>query len=395
MQVVKIGKPLWQPLLSHAIDLHVGGVHAPFGGLPYRWGEVAPGGELGQFYGGWDTVHTALDLLNFDPKHGLYQILNILALQQPDGFVPGHLVIKNNELVWNSKITSPPLWPILVQDYIALTGDRSSLETCYHAVKKQIDWFETYRQQGEGYYYLDCLDAFWESGVEESIRYIGCDIHDEKEIACIDATSHVYNLYTHAITWAEMLNEDAAQWQLKADKLRHYIQNELFDSQTGYFYDRWAVKRPEQQKLTFEGLWPFIVGAISSEQAQNVINQYCLEPSCFFTHHPIPSIGIRDPHFAFNFWRGPARNSIAYWVARGCITYGRIDAAKILLERALDATTEQFQNTGKIWEFYPPQGGDPRELSRQYGSFLKHPCSNYLGHNPLIAMAQLWEKIRR
>ena len=82
---------------------------------------------------------------------------------------------------------------------------------------------------------------------------------------------------------------------------------------------------------------------------------------------------------------------MTYWAARGCLRYDRKDAARLLLERALDETAFQFQGTGTVWEFYHPYGGDPMSLKRKPQTSYNAPCRDYLGHNPLIAMARLYE----
>lgn len=92
-------------------------------------------------------------------------------------------------------------------------------------------------------------------------------------------------------------------------------------------------------------------------------------------------------------WRGPAWNSMTYWVSRACINYGREDAAKILLEKALDQSAKQFKKTGTVWEFYHPLGGEQTELKRKPQTEKNDPCKDYLGHNPLIAMARMYDKI--
>jgi hypothetical protein len=85
---------------------------------------------------------------------------------------------------------------------------------------------------------------------------------------------------------------------------------------------------------------------------------------------------------------------MTYWAARGCMEYGRADAARRLLERAIDSSATVFETTGTIWEFYDSLGGDPRGLQRKPETTQKTPCCDYLGHNPLIAMARLWEEAR-
>lgn len=388
------GKPEWIPLLTYLADLHEGSFHAPLQGLPYRWEEIAPQTELGGVFGHWDSVHIACDALSLDPHHGIHQIINNIALQQPNGLIPGHIGIVNNRLKWGQNTTSPPLWPMVLQEYVELTGNVSILSKCYPVLEKQIHWFEAERQNvGQGFYYLDCLDRFWESGVEEGVRYEFGSNHPE-ELACIDATSHVYSLYDHAERWARLIGIDASTWENKKEKLRTFIQTELFDEETGFFHDQWMINHPQIRKLAFEGIWPLVAGAASSEQAHRVINENLLDPTRFFTPHPIPTVGIQDPCFEYHFWRGPTRNSMTYWAAKGCLKYNRPDASCILLEKALDATNCQFQRTGKIWEFYHPEGGDPRGLSRKKGTHSTGPFTNYLGHNPLIAMSKLWETIK-
>jgi hypothetical protein len=112
----------------------------------------------------------------------------------------------------------------------------------------------------------------------------------------------------------------------------------------------------------------------------------------FFTPHPISTVAIGDPKFELRMWRGPSWNCMTWWDARGCRAYGRRDAAKRLLEAALDATAIQFQRTGTIWEFYHPQLGDQQALKRKPPNRPK-PCRDYLGHNPPFAMVDMWRKI--
>jgi hypothetical protein len=51
----------------------------------------------------------------------------------------------------------------------------------------------------------------------------------------------------------------------------------------------------------------------------------------------------------------------------------------------------QFERTGTVWEFYHPMLGDQSVLKRKE-SGRNVPCRDYLGHNPLFAMADLWRR---
>ena len=132
-----------------------------------------------------------------------------------------------------------------------------------------------------------------------------------------------------------------------------------------------------------------VLGPKELPQAMRVIDGHLLNPKEFFAPHPISTVALCDPKFELRMWRGPAWNCMTYWAARGCARYGRSDAPRRLLEAALDATATQFQRTGTLWEFYHPQLGDPQSLFRKATG--RHiPCQDYLGHNPLFAMVDLW-----
>jgi hypothetical protein len=138
-------------------------------------------------------------------------------------------------------------------------------------------------------------------------------------------------------------------------------------------------------------MWPVVVGAATPAQAQRVIEEHLLNPREFFTPHPIATVALSDPKFELRMWRGPAWNCMTYWAARACGRYGRNVAARQLLERALDATAAEFARSGTLWEFYHPNLGEPAQLLRKPPA-QKVPNRDYVGHNPLFAMAELWRR---
>ena len=235
-----------------------------------------------------------------------------------------------------------------------------------------------------GFFYRDILTRQWESGVDEGIRFEGVATGP---LACVDATAHVYWLYEHAARWASQCGEDGGAHAENADRLRSFMQERLFNPATGFFHDIWWADKAEAP-LAFEGMWPVVVGAATPEQAARVIDENLMNPDRFLTAHPIATVAKSDPRFELRMWRGPAWNSMTYWAATACARYERRDAANRLIEAALDASAEQFDRTGTIWEFYHPDRGHPEALARKPNTSQNQPCRDYLGHNPLIAMAR-------
>ena len=390
------GKPAWQPMLKYVAELHRRSTHPAIWPFDYEWEEIGPGYIYGPAFGHVDITHQSLDVMNFYPEHALHQLLNNIRNQEPNGIIPG--VIKmppfsstGDSASWNNIKGYPPIWVVAVQDYMDITSDKSELPLFFNALIRQITWFENARRKGDGFIYFDIILGRWESGVDEGIRYNNKSIGDDP---FVDATCHVYIMYHYAALWSAELKLNPDFYRNREKELRKFIQTRLYAPDDGMFYDLAAIKNRSFRSMAYENLWPLISGAATKQQADKVIDQYILNPSVFLTEHPIPTVGKNDPKFELKMWRGPAWNSITYWVARGCLNYDRKDAAKILLSRALDDSARQFEISGSIWEFYHPFGGNPADLQRKFKTQRNMPCIEYLGHNPLIAMAVMYDKIK-
>lgn len=399
-EAAALGQKRWRPMLRYVADLHVRSTHAAIKPFEFPWEEIGPG--YTPAFGHWDIIHQILDVLPTAPRHAHEQLLNDVRLQLADGFLPGsvwmpgsyHAKRHDNHPWFNTSSQShPPVWVVAADDYMTLTGDRTELREFFQRVTKQIGWFEANRAaEGGGFYYTDISLHLWESGIDEGVRF---DNAPRQKLACVDATSHVYQLCDLAARWAERLGEDAKPWRDKADRLRDFIRAKMWAEDDGFFYDVWAREDRRLRTEAFEGIWPVIVGAADRPMAMRVIDEWILNPQRFFSRHPIATVGVSDPKFELRLWRGPAWNSMTYWAARACVRYNRPDAAVRLLEAALDDSAKQFARTGTIWEFYHPQGGFPEKLERKPASKADHnpPCHDYLGHNPLLAMARLWQQL--
>jgi len=392
-----VGKPEWQNMLNYTLELHKKSTHPAEWPFDYEWEEIGPGYCYAPAFGHWDIVHQIFDALVYDEDHALKQLLNDLKNQEPSGMIPGSIWMpggtENREkATWNKDTQGhPPVWIVAADDYISHNPNDSHLNYFYQALVRQLKWFENNRKaEGEGFFYNDILLKEWESGIDEGVRF------DEPGLgawACIDATSHVYMMYEYAEKWSKLLKLNCFHFTERKRELKSFINDSLYSVSDSMYYDVWAIKNKAMRHLVIENFWPLIAGIADKSVADCLIDRYLLDKSCFFTCHPVPSVSISDPKFELRMWRGPTWNSMTYWIARGCVKYGRIYAAKLILEKALDKTAEQYKKTGTIWEFYNPFDGDQNLLTRKPGTSCTTPCRDYLGHNPLVAMAALYETI--
>lgn len=394
----KIGKPEWRPMLKYVAELHQKSTHKAEWPFEHDWEEIGPGYHYGPAFGHWDIVHQVIDVMPSYSEHALKQLLNNIKNQEPNGLIPGSIWMpseknERKEASWSKNQQGhPPFWVFAVEDLLEQTGNDSILHYFYTPLVRQITWFENERKaETEGFFYNDILLKKWESGVDEGIRF---DDTKDGKFACIDATSHVYFLYKTAAKWSTALRLENDYFKKRAEELKTFIQTDLYSEKEGLFYDAWAIADTSFRSLAFETLFPIVVGAATEKQANRLINEYLLDTTCFNTAHPIATVGKRDPKFELRMWRGPSWNSMTYWVARGCVEYGRADAATEILGKALDQSAKQFEATGNIWEFYHPLGGDQKRVARKPHTSQNKPFTDYLGHNPVIEMARLYEKIK-
>jgi putative isomerase len=389
-EALRLGKPAWRPMLRYTAELHGRSILAPLPPFPYPWEEIGPGYAGSPSFGHWDIVHQILDALPAEPEHARNQVLNNLAAQQPGGLVPGTIWIRGGKPKYSRTCGHPPVWQVAADEVFRLTRDLKFLAACHAALTRQIGWFDRHRRSRDGgYFYADILGSkLWESGVDDGIRFSELPA---EPCALVDATSHLYALHETAARWAQRLGLPGGAHRREAERLKTFIRSEMFDERTGMFQDAWRLRGKRRTMLAFEGMWPVVVGVATPEQARRVIDGNLLNPKRYFTKHPIASVSLSDPRFELKLWRGPAWNSMTYWAATGCMRYGHTAAARRLLGAALDQSAKQYRKTGTIWEFYHPHGGDPRECARKPYTVYNAPCLNYLGHNPLLAMARLWD----
>lgn len=388
-EVGQLGREEWRPMLRYVAELHGRSIRMPQFPFTTPWEEIGPGYTNSPAFGHWDIVHSVLDSLPQEPEHARNQLRHVLAIQQPNGLLPGAVWMKCDPPEWNLK-GYPPVWVYAVEEYCRQQQDYRFAAECFEPLCRNIKWYERNRRGEDGGFFYT-YDNCWESGIDEGIRF---DHGLPDRQTAVDAVSHVFWLYDCAARWAEMFGHSARkEYRDKAEALRTLIQTRLFDTETGFFHDIWSVGNPALRCLSFEGMWPVVVGAATTEQANRVIDENLLNPQRFFTVHPLSTVAVDDPRFEPRMWRGPAWNSMTYWAALGCVGYRRPDAARKLLERALDASLAQFRRTGTIWEFYDALGHEPEKLHRKPN--YDQPCRDYLGHNPLIAMARLWQQCCR
>lgn len=383
----KLPASRWKEMLIFICKLQEESIFPPAGPFKKPW--VSPGkGYIGNpAFGHWDLIHACLDALVYDTGYVRTQFENYFLQMKPDGMLPGVIYGPRDKALSKGVFSSqdncshPPVWPHAVDEYVKISGDHEFLKTAFEFGKKNLAWWQSNRRIPEGgYYYRDIIDQKWESGVDAGARFMN-PIHPP--YACIDATSHLYGFLEIMEAWAEKSGENPVPFQKEREDLKIIIQRDLWDEKTKFFYDLPMARGQAQKIKSFEGFWPLVVKAATTDQANQLV-EHLLNPEEFFSFHPVPTVALNEPFYTNDMWQGPAWNSMTYWIMRGMFNYGYKEPAVKIGTLALDRSLEHFNKAGTVYEFYNSRSLDQSCLKRK-GKDIG-PCKDYLGHNPLNAL---------
>src|SRR5262245_15676485 len=104
-------KPAWRPMLLYLAELHGQSGFPPMDYFPHPFESIGPGYQGGKVFGHIDLTHIRLDTARALPEHARNQIRNELAVQQPDGLIPGVVTFdKAGKAAWKPAKGFPPIW---------------------------------------------------------------------------------------------------------------------------------------------------------------------------------------------------------------------------------------------------------------------------------------------
>lgn len=382
----------WRDLWDHAWALHQRSCRPPLAMLDDTWQTVGVGYFMPAF-GHWDIVHNALDMLVYDADFAARQIcLVVKTLRDSDGRLPGLVREFSNEkgcriLKPDYDYSPPPLWPVAALEVFRRTGNKAFLRTVFAGAAKGLAWWEANRRLANHlFWFADCVgNAKWESGYDACPRWDALE-RNAKPFACVDLCAQMGMYYDSLADMAESLGrgEDASRWRASSQRLAEAVRTMLWHDEDGLFYDR----RPEGGRWvrvkTVACFWPMVAGQATAEQARRLA-EHAADADEFSTRVPVPSVAANDPAFGLDCWRGPTWLSQTYWIVRGLSRYGFKGLADRIATSALDGAAQAFAEYGTVFEFLHPHGGPNSDLGRKGKS--TGPCRDYLGHNPIHALA--------
>ncbi len=323
------------------------------------------------FYGvwSWDSWKQAVGLSLFNPALAKQNVLCMFDYQDQYGMIADCVYTEKKENNWRD--TKPPLAAWAVWNIYIVTKDNDFVKQMYPKLVKYHQWWYQYRDHDKNglceYGSTDGtrIAAAWESGMDNAVRFDSAVMVKNSPHAfslnqeSVDLNAYLYAEKLYLAKLASLLgkNKEAAEWDKAAAQLGTAINNQFFDEDKGFYYDKLFNKN---ERITVEGTegWiPLWAGIPSQEQAEGV-KKLMTNPHKFNTRVPLPTLTADHPKFdpLNGYWRGPVWLDQFYFGVEGLKKYGYSFLANEFVNK-LWANAEGLTGDKPIYENYHPLTG--------------------------------------
>lgn len=279
--------------------------------------------EGGIYYGCWlestGTINTEL-LTRFLPEVAEETYLELARHQRADGMLPYKITMDGANYRQIQLVT--PLARCVWHHYQLHDKPLAFLSEMYEAMVKYDAWLMTYRNtRGTG-----CIEAFsaFDTGHDLSPRFwhvadtphlndaTQCNPHSPVlPFLAPDLTANVYCQRKYLAKIAAELGkqEEAANWQVKAEQTRTALLRHCYDPGDDFFYD--VDRQGKFVRIQSDVLLRVLACEVADDEMfARMLSKYLLNTRKFFAKYPFTSIALDDPRFdphtSYNSWAGPS-----------------------------------------------------------------------------------------
>ncbi|MEU7043286.1 trehalase family glycosidase [Streptomyces varsoviensis] len=389
---------------AKAVQTLVTNWRSPAGAL--RSDGITPSLTNKDFAGGfwaWDSWKEAASTALFAPRLAASTIESMFDYQitaaskdrpQDAGMVPDAVFYNKASTGgqnWNERNSKPPLAAWAVWQVYERGRDREFLRRMYPKLTAYHAWW--YRNRDHDHNGLAeygatvdpandstkerRLAAAWESGMDNAPRFDGAGVDTNTDRRgrtvgyslaqeSVDLNAYLYAEKRYLARTANALGRfaESADWHRQADRLRHQVQQRMYDPADGFFHDYGTHGRGPLTSAGkgIEGAIPLWAGVATGRQAASV-RAALVDPKQFATHMPLPTVARNNPKFdPTGYWRGLVWLDQAYFAILGLREYGYHHDAERTKENLLRHARGLLGN-GPIHENYQPLTGAGRNSS--------------------------------
>lgn len=361
----------------------------------------------------WDSWKQAVATVNFDEELAKNNIRALFDYQitkddeirsQDEGVIIDAIFYNKDEDRngdggnWNERNSKPPLAAWAVWEVYKVSGDKEFLKEMYPKLKRYHNWWYTNRdfnrngiaEYGGMIHRLNntpeeiILAAAWESGMDNAVRFdvegygeddIGVKVLENKDSKdnligysinqeSVDLNSFLYAEKLYLSSMAEVLGlfSEKKEYLASAKKVKEYVNENMFDKKTGYYYDL-QIDEVGNRKLLVnrgkgtEGYMPLWANLATKKEAKRVVENI-MDENVMNTYLPFPTSAKDNPKYnPVKYWRGPVWLDQAYFGIVALNNYGYKNEAQELSKKLFE-NSEGLLTNGTIRENYNPETGE-------------------------------------
>lgn len=373
----------------------------PFYKFNYEYSIPSPGRYQWQWL--WDSCFHVIALSRLDVQMARREMDTLLATQREDGFI-GHITywgrrgafmsavyMQSGIGEWRrrqSAMIQPPVLAHAVEAVFRATGDRDALKADLTKALAFYKWIGSERDpDGTG---LFRIISPYECGLDNSPVFdkpLGLNAPGRKALLWKNRKLDFMNLargnysyrklrdkggfsvvdplmnaiYADGLRTLERLfketgdSDQAAEAANMAARTEAAMDSRLWDEASGrYFYTSDRHDEP-LMTLTVGSIMPLILGSVSKERRERMVNEHLLNDFEFWTPLPVPSSPRSEPTYdpvgESSIWRGPVCMNLNWLFARGLRANGYDGIAMDIADKSQRAAFKDFR------EFYSPEDG--------------------------------------
>lgn len=391
--------PLWESCYQYAVKVLYRNTHTPAQGSGYVSNFVDAAFNKDIFL--WDTCFMTMFCNLFHPYiPGICSLDNFYCKQFDDGEIPREMVRDTGKdfLPWVNAYHAP-LYSFFHNHYgfrgLASVGDLPyealykpnlgrtvepppylTLDNLNHPILGMAEW-ESYLQTGDVDRLALVFEPLWHyyqafrkhlrhasglyvtdwASMDNSTRNqylgMGVDISCEMVMLAHNLQDIMAELEKAGRPVADAETRRAAL-EREAAETTEAIQRWMWDEETGFFYDvRDDMTRAPVK--TAAAFWALISGVATPAQQQRLYG-WLNDPATFCRVHRVPVLAADEPGYdpRGGYWRGSVWAPINTMVVLGLERCGNHALAREIARNDLSVLAQVFEQTGTIWENYPP-----------------------------------------
>ncbi len=336
----------------------------PEGECGYNYYVFSREPKWGWGYGG-QVFHESLVLLAYafmDPESAMNSQRVYMERQWENGYINYRTgPYLDEQIETNGEYTSSAPWYNWQNlEIYKITGDKKFLAEAYESGKKFYNYYVSNRDKDD-----DGLCEWGAHAVLESVRDARVAVWDEVGWPSnFEGPDVNAMLVSEAVSLAEIATElgrdtEARKWKEDAEKRATLINDKLWDSEDGFYYnvdkDTELFSHKSKNDLKIKeiiGFLPLWAGVADSAQAARLV-EHLLNENEFWRPYGVPTLSAgHDYYNPIGYWNGPVWVQWNYLIFRALLDYGYEEEAVELANRVLDNMAYHLKKDHVFWEFY-------------------------------------------